>query len=263
MSRQPLGQHFLASESWRNRIREELGNSPPEIPWVEIGAGHGEMTEELARNNSRVIAIETDARLAALLRAREIPGMEVAHADVLTLDLAALAGGDFRVYGNLPYYITSPILHHLLENFGERIRDIHIVIQLEVAERIAAVPGGSAYGYLSAFCQFHARPEILFRIPPGAFSPPPKVSSALLCLTLPGESSSLGIANNDVPAFFSLVKACFAHKRKNLRNNLRGIASDGAIADALARTQIPPTVRAEELSLSQMAALFEAIRAPR
>jgi 16S rRNA (adenine1518-N6/adenine1519-N6)-dimethyltransferase len=272
MGRQRLGQHFLASSSWRARILEELGpppgprNSPAiseNIPWIEIGSGHGEMTEQLtiigARDSARVIAIETDARLAALLRDQQIPGVEVVHADVLTSDLSALAGGDFRVYGNLPYYITSPILHHLLENFRANIRDIHIVIQWEVAERVAAAPGSRAYGYLSAFCQFHARPEILFRIPPGAFHPPPKVSSALMRLTLPGEGVQLSISGAEVPAFFSLVKTCFAHKRKNLRNNLRGFGPEATVAGALAAAQIPPTARAEQIPLSQMAALFRAL----
>jgi 16S rRNA (adenine1518-N6/adenine1519-N6)-dimethyltransferase len=286
MARQPLGQHFLVSGTWRARVSEELAtpadrladacsgacgdmdaglpaDARANIPWVEIGAGHGEMTAELAtigaRAGSRVIAIETDARLAAQLRAKKIPGVEVVHADVLTADLAALAGGHFRVYGNLPYYITSPILHHLLENFRACIRDIHIVIQWEVAERIAAAPGGRAYGYLSAFCQFHARPEILFRIPSSAFLPPPKVSSALMRLTLPGEGDLLGISAADVPAFFSLVKTCFAHKRKNLRNNLRGIGPDAAVAEALSAAQIPPTARAEQIPLSEMAVLFTAL----
>lgn len=302
MARQPLGQHFLASDEWRDRVIQELGaiayaaknnrsinfenaaidgsaqgvinpaplaNDNVNIPWIEIGAGHGEMTEQLAaigagggaRGDSRVIAIETDEHLAAKLRARKIPEVEVVHADVLSSDLASLAGGDFRVYGNLPYYITSPILHHLLENFRAHIRDIHIVIQWEVAERIAASPGSRAYGYLSAFCQFHTRPEILLRIPSDAFEPPPKVSSALIRLTLPGEGEQLGISGADVPAFFALVKTCFAHKRKNLRNNLRSIGPDAAIAEALAVTQIPPTSRAEQIPLNKMAALFNALRA--
>jgi 16S rRNA (adenine1518-N6/adenine1519-N6)-dimethyltransferase len=274
MPRQPLGQHFLAASSWRARILKELGPAPrsernsgpsfpQNVPWVEIGAGHGEMTEQLAtigaRGGARVIAIETDPRLATTLRAKQISGVEAVHADVLTADLAALAGGDFRVYGNLPYYITSPILHHLLENFRMHIRDIHIVIQWEVAQRIAAAPGSRAYGYLSAFCQFHARPEILFRIPPGAFHPPPKVSSALMRLTLPGEGDQLGISGADVPAFFSLVKTCFAHKRKNLRNNLRGLGPEATVAGALAAAGIPPTARAEQIPLSQMAMLFRAL----
>src|ERR1700691_3287221 len=167
MARQPLGQHFLISEAWRERIRSDLAPAAA-VPWVEIGAGRGEMTCELARDGVRVVAIETDARLIPFLQALDIPHVEVVHGDVLEADLPALAGGPFRVYGNLPYYITSPILHRLLGVFAASIRDIHIVVQSEVAERIAAAPGGREYGYLSAFCQFYSRPEILLSIPPGA-----------------------------------------------------------------------------------------------
>ncbi len=256
MARQPLGQHFLISETWRERIRSELA-PPATAPWVEIGAGRGEMTRELARDGVRVVAIETDARLIPFLRALSLPGVEIIHGDVLEADLAALAGGPFRVYGNLPYYITSPILHRLLGVFAANIRDVHIVVQREVAVRIAAHPGGREYGYLSAFCQFYARPEILLPIPPGAFEPPPKVDSALLRLTLPGEGAALGLDAGAVPAFLNWLKICFAQKRKTLRNNLRGHANAKQIANAFAAAEIDPDARAEQLALSQMARLFE------
>jgi len=259
MARQPLGQHFLISEMWRERIRSELA-TPATVPWVEIGAGRGEMTHELARDGVRVVAIETDARLIPFLQALSIPGVEIIHGDVLEADLAALAGGPFRVYGNLPYYITSPILHRLLGVFAANIRDVHIVVQREVAARIAAHPGGREYGYLSAFCQFYARPEILFSIPPGAFQPPPKVDSALLRLTLPGKGAALGMEAGMVLAFLNWLKICFAQKRKTLRNNLRGHAGVKQIAAAFASAQIDGDARAEQLSLPQMARLFEALR---
>jgi 16S rRNA (adenine1518-N6/adenine1519-N6)-dimethyltransferase len=172
MARQRLGQHFLGDAGWRRRILETLPRHAGET-WVEIGAGHGEMTEVLAGDGRRVIAIETDAQLAERLRERvsgepaDWPGVEVVSADVLHADLGKLAGGRFRVYGNLPYYITSPILHHLFR-WADRIDSIHIVIQLEVAARIAARSGRREYGYLSAACQFYAKPEIVMRIPPAA-----------------------------------------------------------------------------------------------
>jgi 16S rRNA (adenine1518-N6/adenine1519-N6)-dimethyltransferase len=261
MARQPLGQHFLISEAWRERIRSELA-PPASIPWVEIGAGRGEMTRELALDGVRVVAIETDARLIPFLQALDVPGVEVIHGDVLETDLAALAGGPFRVYGNLPYYITSPILHRLLGVFAASIRDIHIVVQSEVAERIAAAPGGREYGYLSAFCQFYSRPEILLSIPPGAFQPPPKVESALLRLTLPGEGASLGLDAVAAPAFLRWLKICFAQKRKTLRNNLRGHAGAKQISAAFALAEIEPDARAEQLALPQMAHLFAALESP-
>src|SRR5690348_4556747 len=114
MSRQKLGQHFLADSSWRARIAQTLTSRPEDV-WIEIGAGHGEMTEFLAQIARRVLAIETDAPLATRLRDRAAAwtNVEIVHADILSLDLAALAATRIRVYGNLPYYITSPILHHL------------------------------------------------------------------------------------------------------------------------------------------------------
>lgn len=258
MGRQRLGQHFLASESWRARIHSTLDARANEL-WIEIGAGHGEMTDALARASNRVIAIETDPRLAEGLRQRagEWPNVEVVESDVLAVDFAALAGSArFRVYGNLPYYITSPILHHLFE-FADQIDSIHIVIQFEVAERIAARPGGRTYAYLSAFCHYYSRPEILLRIPPGAFRPPPKVTSSLVAMRLPGERAELAIANEK--QFVKFIQDCFEQKRKTLRNNLRALVpADRAVA-ALFDCGLPPDARAEQLTLREFANLFRAL----
>jgi 16S rRNA (adenine1518-N6/adenine1519-N6)-dimethyltransferase len=249
-----MGQHFLGSLSWRKRILETLPRGGEET-WVEIGAGHGEMTQLLAEEGRRVITIETDARLAEQLRENAAGWgyVEVVEGDVLRLDLETIAGGNFRVYGNLPYYITSPILHQLF-GYAGRLVSIHIVIQLEVAERIVAAPGRRDYGYLSAVCQFHTRPEIVFRIPPGAFRPPPRVKSALVQMTLPGESAGLNVGDEE--KFVKFIAACFEQKRKTLRNNLRGIATDKLIHEALAACGLPQDARAEQLSLAQFASLF-------
>src|SRR6185437_9653666 len=163
------------------------------------------------------------------------------------------AGTRLRVYGNLPYYITSPILTHLFR-FVDLIESIHIVTQLEVAQRIAAHPRTRDYGYLSTLCQFYARPELVFRIPPGAFQPPPKVTSALVEMHLPGERAALGI--RDEPAFLKFLQLCFAHKRKTLRNNLRRTYAHGAVAQSLADAALTDNSRAEELTLRQFAKLF-------
>jgi 16S rRNA (adenine1518-N6/adenine1519-N6)-dimethyltransferase len=257
MARQRLGQHFLGDPSWQKRILETLPRNPGDV-WIEIGAGHGEMTRLLAGEGRRVIAIETDARLAENLRQTivshptEWPGVEVIEGDVLQLDLARLAGERFRVYGNLPYYITSPILHHLFK-FTDRIASIHVVMQFEVAARIVARPGRRAYAYLSAACQFYTQPEIALRIPPGAFRPPPRVTSALVRMTLPGARASLQVADDQ--SFLEFVQTCFGHKRKTLRNNLRAIAPDDRIQEALAACALRPDARAEQLSLAQFAAL--------
>jgi 16S rRNA A1518/A1519 N6-dimethyltransferase RsmA/KsgA/DIM1 with predicted DNA glycosylase/AP lyase activity len=358
MARQKLGQHFLQDGAWRRKIAATLPLAPGDT-WIEIGAGHGEMTRSLAGDARRVVAIDTDASLAQRLAERvrenptEWPGVTVVHGDVLTLDLAdlarrtAVAHGDvqaldpsqlaepadkvrvdgtvahgdvpgldpaqlaepadklrsygnvehgdvqaldpsqldepadklrvdgtvahgdepaldraqltgparkFRVYGNLPYYITSPILRHLF-GWAERIASIHIVVQLEVAARIVARPGRREYGYLSALCQFYTKPEIVLRIPPGAFRPPPRVESALLRMNLPGERASLAITDEE--RFLALVQTCFGQKRKTLRNNLLSLAGDDRIRAALAACNLRPDARGEQLSLREFAALFE------
>ena len=255
MSPRRLGQHFLADASWRTRILGLLGARPEDV-WLEIGAGHGEMTRELARAAARVVAIELDPPLVEALRrlARELPSVEVVPGDILALDLARILTAGARVYGNLPYYITSPILARLFQH-ADRIASIHVVIQLEVAERIAARPGRREYGYLSVLAQFYSQPQILLRLPPGAFRPRPKVASALVGLKMPGARTALEIA--DEPRFLKFVQTCFTHKRKTLANNLRAHFTTEEVVAMLKVAGVPVKVRAEELSLAQFAALCQ------
>ena len=259
MARQRLGQHFLGDLGWRKRILATLPLAPDQT-WVEIGPGHGEMTQLLVGAGRRLVVIEADARLAEALRAGfdsqpdQWPGLQIVSGDVLTTDIAQIVGTkQFHVYGNLPYYITSPILHHLFQ-WAAQIASIHIVIQLEVAERIAAHPGVRDYGYLSTLCQFYAQPKIALRIPPGAFRPPPRVKSALVAMTFPGQRANLGIS--DEKRFLEFVQACFSHKRKTLRNNLLIFADDARIHRTLAAAGLRPDARAEQLTLAQFAGLF-------
>jgi len=266
MARQRMGQHFLRDLGWRKRI---LATLPPDngATWIEIGAGHGEMTQLLAANGRRVVAIEGDPKLAEGLREKIAlssagwNSVTVVAGDVLEQDFRALAGGQrFRVYGNLPYYITSPILHRLFDYAGQ-IDSIHIVIQREVAQRIVAQPGRREYGYLSAACQFYTKPRIALRLPPGAFSPPPKVESALVEMNLPGERARLNIgdARNET-RFLEFVQSCFSQKRKTLRNNLRSISSEEQIHAALAEAGLRLDARAEQLSLPQFAEIFRRLK---
>jgi 16S rRNA (adenine1518-N6/adenine1519-N6)-dimethyltransferase len=162
-----LGQHFLTHAGIRERILDLLGAAPRDT-WLEIGAGHGEMTKLLATSGGKVLAVETDPALVRQLQARfaDTPKVRVFHADILKLSLAELAAPEparFRVYGNLPYYITSPILQHLFSSL-ELIADIHVVVQREVAARLVAGPGRRDYGYFSAVTQFYTQPEILLGI---------------------------------------------------------------------------------------------------
>lgn len=265
MPRQRLGQHFLADLDWREQIARAIRVSPHStVPlpkddqhrWIEIGAGHGEMTRHLLAAGGPVTAIELDPALAGGLRslAKEFPQLTVISRDILKTDLAALASGRrIRLYGNLPYYITSPILHHLF-NFAAIIEEIHLVIQAEVAQRLAAHPGTRDYGYLSVVTQFYTRPELVFEIPHEAFQPPPEVTSALVTLRLPGERSKLAL--KDEHAFLNFVKLSFSQKRKTLVNNLRSLAKPEKLRAALASLGLRPDARAEQLTVAQLAALY-------
>jgi 16S rRNA (adenine1518-N6/adenine1519-N6)-dimethyltransferase len=298
MTRQRLGQHFLADLHWREEIARAIRVSPHStVPlvsdgkhcWIEVGAGHGEMTEHLAAMGDPVHAIEFDPPLATGLKrlAKNIPNLNVINADVLKTDLAEIAAGRrIRLYGNLPYYITSPILQHFFE-YADLIDEIHIVIQTEVAMRLAAKPGTRDYGYLSVLTQLYARPEFVFEIPRAAFNPPPEVTSALVTLRLPGERAKVfprvASSNADTQeantretgeprttkkrkppdaemSFLNFVKLCFSQKRKTLVNNLRSAAKPDIIRTALESLSLRPDARAEQLSVAQFAALHARLK---
>ena len=254
MSPERLGQHFLSDTDWQERIADEvhIDNGM----WVEIGAGHGEMTTRIAQCAKKLFAVELDPPLARRLRnvTASFKSVEIVHSDVMAVDFEKLTGGGrFSVYGNLPYYITSPILHRLFEH-ADRIAAIHIVIQYEVAVRIVAQPGRRDYGYLSVASQWYGNPEIAFRIPPEAFNPPPKVDSALVSFRMPGERTNIKVS--DEHAFLEFVKECFAQKRKTLRNNLRPRLGPKT-EEILKAVNLPADARAEQLTISQFASLFQ------
>ena len=280
MARQRLGQHFLADLHRREEIARAIRVSPHStVPlansdqhcWIEIGSGHGEMTQHLLATGSLVHAIELDPAFLPGLRhlAKQFPNLDVVPGDILESDIAAIASGRrIRLYGNLPYYITSPILHHLF-TFADLIDEIHVVIQAEVARRLVAQPGTRDYGYLSVVTQFYARPEFVFEIPRDAFNPPPEVTSALVTLRLPGERAKLSLRSSETPAvgaqahpprevatrFLDFVKLCFSKKRKTLVNNLRALAKPDRVREALASLNLRPDARAEQLPVAQLAAL--------
>ena len=273
MARQRLGQHFLADAGWREEIVRAIRVSPQSLAplpkasqgndcWIEIGAGHGEITEALAATGVPVYAIELDPSLIAGLErlAKRFPNLTVIRADILETNVVQLAAGRrVRVYGNLPYYITSPILHHLFAS-AEAIEEIHIVVQLEVAQRLAAKPGSRDYGYLSVLTQYFSRPELVLEIPKSAFQPPPEVTSALVTLRLPGARASMG--GIDEAGFLKFVKLCFAQKRKTLVNNLRSLARAEAVREALESLDLRLDARAEQLSVTQLASLWKSVPAP-
>jgi len=269
-SRRPkLGQNFLADRGAAGRIVEALGDVS-ESTVVEIGPGRGVLTGLLVGRAKHVIAIELDRVLGAQLRMKYAhhSGIEILEGDVLDIDFVSLlrrprvAGdanhpfaGPARVVGNLPYYITSPILQHLLA-FPDLFSTMVILVQREVADRIAARPGGREYGFLSATVQLYARIEKLFTLPPGAFLPPPKVHSTVLRLTMEPQEEALGVRGQE---FLEFLKLSFGQKRKTLANNLRPHYPDLEIKTALARAGVKTDARAEALPLAKAAAVFKAL----
>lgn len=270
-SKPKLGQHFLNSMEFAQRITDALGDTS-QTTVLEIGPGRGMLTSLLAKRTRRLIAIELDRVLAAQLRLQfgMYRNVEVIEADVLAVDIDSLFGpkpglgrpgmdlkpDPVKVVGNLPYYITSDILLRLFQ-FSKYFESMVIMVQSEVAERIAAEPGGRDYGILSATAQLHARVEQLFTVPPEAFSPPPKVFSAVLRLTMDPQQQKLGVAGD---GFIDFLRLSFGQKRKTLWNNLKENYDQEHLKQALSIAKVKPTARAETLSLQQSAAIFRALR---
>jgi 16S rRNA (adenine1518-N6/adenine1519-N6)-dimethyltransferase len=261
-ARPKLGQHFLRDRRFQRRIVESLAIRPNDLV-CEIGPGRGAMTELLAARAQQVVALEVDPELARKLQEKFFNkrGIEVLEADILQSDLGSLCRRYQRercfVFGNLPYYITSPILHHLLD-FAGWICGMGLVVQREVAERLIALPGSRPYGYLTVFTQLHTNPRIEFGIPPGAFSPQPKVDSALVTFQMKPEAVRL--PTEERTALLEFVKLCFAHKRKNLLNNLAPVYARPRVETELAALNLPLTIRAEELALEQLERLLAGLR---
>ena len=265
-----LGQHFLSDDSAAARIVDALGDISQDTV-LEIGPGRGALTSLLARRARRLIAIELDRVLAAQLRMKFAlaENVEVIEGDILSIDFDSIFGpkpGSSRpgiefnprpakVLGNIPYYITSDILLRLFE-YRRYFRILIVMVQQEVADRMVAKPGGSEYGLLSATTQLYAKARKLFVLPPDAFSPPPKVHSAVVELTLTDRLEQLAVPEQP---FIDFLKLSFSQKRKTLWNNLK-TAYDAAVSKtALETTGIKANVRAEALSLEKTAALFLAL----
>jgi len=269
-----LGQHFLVDQAAALRIVESLGDLSQSTV-LEIGPGRGALISLLAKRARRLIAIELDRVLAAQLRMNFslATNVEIIEADILAVDLNTIFGpkpGSTRpglnhqpervsVVGNLPYFLTSEILLRLFA-YRKYFSTLVLMVQNEVADRLAAHPGKADYGLLSATAQLYAHVRKLFTLPPGAFSPPPKVDSAVVELQMASQLESLRVPES---AFLSFLKLSFAQKRKTLWNNLKSEYQSQGLRDAMEQVGIEPTSRAEAVPLDKAAALFRTLGSTR
>jgi len=246
-----LGQHFLKPASVERLVR--LVDPRPDEHFLEIGPGKGALTLPLAARAASVTAIELDARLAEALRSRAPANVRIVTGDALSADLGALVPEGGRVVGNLPYYASSPLLRRILDLRG-RVRDVHVMLQEEVAERVASPPGSKQYGVLSVLLGLWADLDVPLRFPPGAFSPPPKVRSAVLrARFLPQPRAEV----SDPAGFERLVFRAFSRRRRTLENNLQD--SYPNLKQHLRLLNIAGTRRAETLSVGEFASLLKAL----
>ena len=251
------GQNFLTQAWVPERIALEAGVDR-DCGVLEVGPGVGPLTDQLTRRAGKVLAVELDTRLrpvlAETLGSRD--NLELLFGDILKQDIPAMTASRFpglrvKACANLPYYITSDILAALLE--ARCFETVTVMVQKEVAQRICAAPGAGDYGAFSVFCQYHARPEILFDVPPACFIPQPNVTSAVLHLTVRSQPPA---AVADEAFFFRVVRASFAQRRKTLVNGLSALGiPKPRLLEAVAACGLPENVRGETLSIPQFAAL--------
>jgi 16S rRNA (adenine1518-N6/adenine1519-N6)-dimethyltransferase len=249
VARKRFGQHFLVDRHCVRRIVEAIDPQPDDL-MVEIGPGLAALTRPLLERVRHLAAVEIDRDIAAALRSEfAADRLTVCEQDALEFDFTSLGGG-LRVVGNLPYNISSPLLFRLAAACPA-LRDLHLMLQKEVVDRMAAVPATAAYGRLSVMLQYRFHVEPLFGVPPGAFRPPPKVESTVVRLR---PVQVRGVAVTDESIFSEVVRRAFGQRRKTLRNALKGLVSE----DALIALGIDPGARGEALSIEAFAAIANA-----
>jgi 16S rRNA (adenine1518-N6/adenine1519-N6)-dimethyltransferase len=259
-ARKRFGQHFL-EQAWVDKLIASMAPAPDDT-FLEIGPGRGALTRALAPRVARIVAVEIDRDLAAELPSRVPANVHVITGDFLDIDLEALLRDEatpLRVVGNLPYNISSPIVFRLLgtADEGRRFRDATVMLQKEVADRIVATAGTDGYGTLAVQVGLLADVDRLLTLPPGAFRPPPKVTSAVIRLRFRQPSADVG----DPAAFERVVRGVFLQRRKTLRNALKPVADSfgRSAAQVLERAGLDPSRRPETLDVHEMARLSRAV----
>jgi 16S rRNA (adenine1518-N6/adenine1519-N6)-dimethyltransferase len=248
--RKRFGQHFLVDRHCIRRIVEAI-DPQPDDPMVEIGPGLGALTRPLLERVQHLTAVEIDHDIAAALRQEFAPDrLTVCEQDALDFDFTVLGRG-LRVVGNLPYNISSPLLFRFAAARAA-LRDLHLMLQKEVVDRMAAAPATAAYGRLSVMLQYRFDVEPLFGVPPGAFRPPPKVESTVVRLRPVQGPHAVAV---DESIFGEVVTKAFGQRRKTLRNALKGFVSEGV----LKALGIDPGVRGEVLSIAAFVAIANAV----
>lgn len=247
--RKRFGQNFLNDRNVIQRIVDTIAPQAGELI-IEIGPGQAAITRPLIQSGAEIHAVEIDRDLAARLQATlsDHANFHLHNIDALKADFAELTGDrPFRVVGNLPYNISTPLMFHVLQ-WRDRIKDMHFMLQKEVVERMAAGPGSKTYGRLSVMCQVHCQVTSLFEVHPGAFYPSPAVDSAIVLLTPHAQPK---VAEELTERLSRLVLKAFSQRRKTLRNSLKGMLT----ADEIESTGINPGIRAEQLGLQEFISL--------
>jgi 16S rRNA (adenine1518-N6/adenine1519-N6)-dimethyltransferase len=252
-----LGQNFLIDKNIQQKIIRACDLTKEDIV-LEIGAGTGDLTAQLALSAMKVYALEIDQRLYPSLEQnlKAHTNCQIIKGDILKFDLNKFLRVNkivqkIKVIGNIPYYISSPIIEHLI-GYRQAISNIFISVQNEFGRRVKAVPGSKEYGSFSCFVQYYAESKILFKIKKGSFKPSPKVDSCLLALKFRGRPL---VHVRDEEKFFKLIRTAFNQRRKTLRNSLDGLMAQERIAEFLDCAGINKNIRPEDLSLEQFATL--------
>ena len=253
-----LGQNFLVDQNIRNKIVASLELQNDDVV-LEIGSGKGELTQAIAQRANKVFGLEIDKRLYNLLSSTSAcagKNIEVINSDILKFDVAELLKqgkikGRIKVFGNIPYYISSPIIEHLLK-FRDRIGTIFITVQKEFAARVVALPGGKDYGSFSCFTQYYTSPRVIFNISRNCFRPSPKVDSSFLELKIREKPA---VCVKDEELFFRIIRGAFNQRRKILRNSLSSIVSERALGSFFEKSGLARGVRPEDLALKDFALL--------